>query len=156
MDTLWVIMATALIVVIGYAITTFVIYPIRDLQKVQNDILRLLLKYGDVYGLAPDKRKYQARQAFQRSVAQLDKASALIPLYWLWGALWSVPKQKQLDEAKAALQKLSSLAVQVIDHQPDLTKRQVERAQVTKEAAHQEKIVKICLRLKEYAFFRDL
>ena len=146
MDALWTFLATALIAVIGLAITMFVIHPIRNLQKVRGDILRLLFEYADVYGIATDHRKYQARDALRRSALQLEKARVLIPLYWLWGALWSVPKQKNLDEAIAALQTLSILAVQIIDHQPDLTKRQAERVQVTKEAAHQEDIVKTCLR----------
>lgn len=157
MDTfLWTIGATILIAALGYIITTCVIYPIRDLQKVQNNILRLLLKYGDVYGIASDKRKYQAHHAFRRSVDELDKTSAVIPLYWLWGTLWSVPKQHKLNDAKTALNILSSLSIQIIDHQADLSKRQAERTQVSKKAAHQEEIVKTCLQLKEYAVLRDL
>ncbi len=157
MDTfLWTVGTTTLIAALGYVITTFIIYPIRDLQKVQNNIIRLLLEYKDVYGIAPDQRKYQAHQAFRRSVDELEKTSAVIPLYWLWGILWSVPKQQKLNDAKTALTKLSSLSIQIIDHQADLSKRQAERAQVTNKATHQEEIVKTCLQLKEYAVLRDL
>ena len=154
MDVLWTVGATALIAAAGYGITIFVIHPIRNLQKVQDDILLLLAKHADVYGIAPDNRKYQAREAFRRSASQLGKAKTFVPFYWLWGALGPVPTEQKLLEANAALLKLADLSVQIIDHQADLSKRQSERTQVTKEAARHEEIVKACLQLKEHPIFR--
>ncbi len=155
MDTLWTIAATIIIVVIGIAITIFVIHPIRNLQRVRSHILKLLVDYADVYGIAKDNRKYQARDEFLRSILQLEQARVLIPWYWLWGALWLVPKQKKLDEVSSALRTLSTLAVQIIDHQADLTRRRAEREQAAKEAVRQEQIIKTRLRLKKYEIFND-
>ncbi len=155
MDVLWAFGATALIIAAGYGITIFVIHPIRNLQKVQDNILRLLVTNAEVYGIATDNRKYHAREAFRRSVSELEEVKGFIPLYWLWGVLGPVPKKQKLQEAKAALLKLATLAVQILDHQADLSKRQAERTQVMKAVARQEAIVKDCLELKDHPVFRD-
>ena len=104
--------------------------------------------------------RVRVRQTFQTDPennldASITRFGSSGSLERLWGTLWSVPKQQKLDEAKAALQTLASLAVQIIDHQPDLTKRRAERAQVTRKATVQEEVVKTCLRTKEFALFRD-
>lgn len=156
MDTaLWAIGSTALIIIAGYGITIFVIHPIRNLQKVLDEILHLLVESADVYGVARDNQKYQAREHFRQAVSQLEEAKLVIPLYWLWGILGPVPTQQKILKAQAALLRLADLSVQIIDHQADLSKRQAEREQVMKEAAHQEKIIEASLRLKDHILFRD-
>ncbi|MGB0908825.1 MAG: hypothetical protein ACPGYT_00555 [Nitrospirales bacterium] len=155
MDVLWALGATGLIVVAGYGITILVIHPIRNLQAVQTSILHLLTEHKDVYGIARDRQKYQAREVFRQSVSRLEEAKGRVPLYWLWEVLGPVPKQQKLEDAKAALLRLAGLAVQIIDHQADLSKRQIERAQVMKAAAQQETIIKDCLVLKDHPVFRD-
>ena len=155
MDGLWTITATAGIVVIGLSMTVFVIQPIHRLQKVRLSILEHLVEYTDVYGVTSSHRKYQARETFRQSASQLNQARQRIPFYTFWAMLLAVPKCRHIDDAQEALQVLSNLAVQVIDHQVDLTKRRAEREQVTREAAHQGAIIKQCLRIQSYELFRD-
>ena len=117
--------------VAGQIVVRFMIDPVHEQKKHVGLIADALIFYADIYsnpGVIDAEEVVKEASATLRSLAgQLMAKSNGVPLYWLLGALWLVPKWDSVLVARRELIGLSHSLVRGDPAQNSKSRERIER-----------------------------